>query len=141
MPLPAWIGEVFRPIADIVDELHVSKEEYEQIRVAVLAAQAELAQKVLDYEMQIASAKRDIIVAEAQGESWMQRNWRPLLMLTFTVVIAWQFIIYPILSAFIPRLPQLQLPSEMWTLLTVGVGGYILARSGEKIVTTIKNGN
>jgi len=34
----------------------------------------------------------------------------------------------------------LELPGGLWALLTTGVGGYVVGRSGEKIVQSIKNG-
>jgi hypothetical protein len=139
MALPVWLGEVLRPIADVIDELHTSAEEKGQVRAALLKVQIDLVSKVLEYEAEIAKAQRDVIVAEASGESWMQRSWRPLLMLTFTAIIAWQYLIYPIISAIFPKLPTVTLPSEMWTLLTVGVGGYIVSRSGEKIAQTLRS--
>jgi hypothetical protein len=33
--------------------------------------------------------------------------------------------------------PRLEVPEGMWTLLTIGIGGYIAGRSAEKVVTTL----
>lgn len=86
----------------------------------------------------LANAQRDIIVAEAQGQSWLQRNWRPLLMMTFMVIIANNYILVPYVQAFGATVPTLTIPQGMWALLNVGVGGYIVGRSGEKIAKTWK---
>lgn len=75
-----------------------------------------------------------IITAEAGGQSWLQRNWRPLLMLTFTYVVAHNYIIAPVFS-----LVRLDVPPDMWELLKLGVGGYIIGRSVEKSVRAWKN--
>ena len=32
------------------------------------------------------------------------------------------------------------IPEQMWTLLTIGLGGYIAGRSGEKMIKNWKNG-
>lgn len=74
----------------------------------------------------------DIIIAEAQG-SWMQRNWRPCLMLSIVAIIINNYIILPYANAFGLNVPMLELPSGLWALMTTGVGGYVLGRSGEKI--------
>ncbi|MEN6441690.1 MAG: 3TM-type holin [Syntrophobacter sp.] len=75
-----------------------------------------------------------IITAEAEGHSWLQRNWRPILMLTFTYVVAHNYIIAPLFS-----LVRLEVPPDMWELLKLGVGGYIIGRTVEKSVKTWKS--
>lgn len=142
MALPAWVTGLFKPVADIIDELHTSKEEKAQAKVAILGAQAELASNVLDYEAKLAEMKRDVIVAEAQGQSWLQRNWRPLVMTTFGAIVAWNYIIGPLgswVSAWFggPAFPALEMTQGFWTLLSIGIGGYIAGRSGEKIASTM----
>ena len=68
-----------------------------------------------------------VIRAEATGESWLQRNWRPLLMCLFGVIIANNYIIVPLFST-----PKADIPPDMWELLKLGVGGYVVGRSVEK---------
>jgi len=79
-------------------------------------------------------AQAKIITAEAEGHSWLQRNWRPILMLTFTYVVAHNYIIAPLFS-----LVRLEVPPDMWELLKLGVGGYIIGRTVEKSVKTWKS--
>jgi len=74
-------------------------------------------------------AKKSIIVAEATGHSWLQRNWRPITMLTFVYIIAHNFIFAPLFG-----LKALPIPPDMWALLKLGIGGYIGGRSLEKVV-------
>ncbi len=82
----------------------------------------------------------DLIKAEEQGESPLQRNWRPILMLTIVAIVANNFLIAPYLVAMGLHAPQLALPPELWNLMTLGVGGYIGGRSVEKAVTAWKGG-
>ena len=78
-------------------------------------------------------AKANIIVAEAQGESAIQRSWRPITMLTFVAIIANNYIVVPYAVGFgLDSIPMLDIPPGMWSLLTVGIGGYIGGRSYEK---------
>jgi hypothetical protein len=79
---------------------------------------------------------RDVIVAEAQGQSPMQRNWRPITMLTFVFIIANNYIFVPYAQAFGLEIPALEIPNGMWALLNVGIGGYIASRGWEKVVET-----
>jgi hypothetical protein len=82
-----------------------------------------------------------VITAEANSESWLARNWRPLTMLTFVVIIANNYILYPYLSLFWASAPSLAIPPDMWDLLKIGLGGYVAGRSGEKMIKYWKKEN
>jgi hypothetical protein len=82
----------------------------------------------------------DIILAEAQGESWLQRNWRPLLMLMCIAIITNNFILAPYLGAIFSWKVVLEMPDALWELLKIGTGGYIVGRSVEKGLDIWKNG-
>jgi predicted MFS family arabinose efflux permease len=77
-------------------------------------------------------AKKEIIVAEAKG-GWLQKNWRPILMLSIVAIVVNNYIIYPYLSMFTEKVTMLDLPKQLWNLMLIGVGGYVTGRSGEKI--------
>lgn len=72
-----------------------------------------------------------IIAAEAQGESWLQRNWRPGLMVVFACLIltAW--------FGWVPANMPANTIDRLFDLLTVGIGGYIGGRSIEKVARTV----
>jgi hypothetical protein len=132
------VAGLFKPAADIIDNLHTSQEEKAQAQVALLEAQSGILARVLDYEASITAQQAKVVVAEAQGQSWLQRNWRPMLMCTFGFIVLWNFVVAPLISAATgSAVIMLELPPGMWTLLQIGVGGYIVGRSGEKISQTI----
>lgn len=79
----------------------------------------------------LASAGKNVL-AEIQGESWLQRNWRPLLMSVITVIVANNYILFPYLSVFTDKVHMLDLPPNLFTLMEIGVGGYMLSRGAEK---------
>lgn len=54
------------------------------------------------------------------------------MMYVFMYIIAQYYILNPIAEFFWPGLKLKDLPPEMWTLLTVAVGGYITSRGVEK---------
>ena len=74
----------------------------------------------------------DIILAEAKSEHWITATWRPLLMMIIVFIVGWNYAFIPVLAAFGLDLMILDLPPQLWTLLTVGVGGYTVGRSAEK---------
>ena len=81
-------------------------------------------------EMKAASK---IILAEAQSGSWLTSSWRPALMWICIIVIFNNFILMPFINIIFGTSLILEIPDPMWNLLTIGVGGYIAGRSGEKI--------
>lgn len=87
----------------------------------------QLEQKFTELDNVLAEHQASVVAAEAQG-SWLQRNWRPLTMLTFLVLT--------VLNQF--NLLVVPLSEEIWDLFKVGLGGYIGGRSLEKVVKTMK---
>lgn len=54
-------------------------------------------------------------------------------MLVIICIVANNYILYPYLSIFTDKVRVLDLPDRLWTLMEIGVGGYILGRTAEKI--------
>ncbi len=123
------LGAVFKPITDIVDHLTVSGDEKAKLQDAVIQAQFAAASQAMTYEQQLLEARTKIITAEAQSQSWIARNWRPITMLTFLVLV--------VCDSF-GWLP-FRLAGEAWTLLKIGLGGYVVGRSVEKTSLNIGN--
>ncbi len=125
------IGKVIGQAGEIIDKMVVDKDLAAKMKhdfeIQMMNRDFSFVEKEID-------AQARIITAEAEGKSWLQRNWRPILMLTFTYVIAHNYIIGPLLS-----LPRLDVPPDMWELLKLGMGGYIIGRSVEKSVQNWKN--
>ncbi len=88
----------------------------------------------LDAMEKTVATQASIIVAEAQGASWLQRNWRPGLMTLFGVIIFNNYILNPWISAMFDVEVMMEIPEQMWGLLKLGIGGYIIGRSAEKAV-------
>ena len=80
-----------------------------------------------------------IVTAEAKSEHWLAANWRPVTMLTFVFIIANNYILYPYLALFFEEAPKLEIPPDMWALLKIGLGGYVVGRSAEKVAAAVKS--
>jgi hypothetical protein len=93
------------------------------------AAQAKATLLELEQKGELAElqAATQVIVAEASG-SWLQQSWRPITMLTFLVLV--------VCDSF--GLLAFRLAEQAWTLLQIGLGGYVVGRSGEKIMKSYK---
>lgn len=124
-----FIADIFKPAATLIDDLHTSDEEKMKIEQMMFKMEQEMTLKMMEYEAQLLTAKTDIIKSEANSASWIARNWRPITMLTFLILV--------VLDSF-KWLPS-PLASEAWAMLQIGLGGYVVGRSGEKIAKVIKN--
>lgn len=90
-------------------------------------AEAEVLKQLLSAETQIQNATADIIKTEAASTHWLAANWRPLTMLTFTGLIVARWFGW---SA--PNLSEAEY-LKLWDIVQLGLGGYVLGRSVEKI--------
>ena len=135
-PVKALVGEV----GNIIDGLHTSEEEKAEAKAKILSLDLAFQRDLLVAETEAIKAGRDVVVAEAKGESWLQRSWRPLTMLAFVFIVVNNFIVTPYVTAFGGNVPTLDIPAPLWSLLTVGIGGYVVGRSAEKAVKYWKNG-
>ncbi len=90
------------------------------------AIKARLEELALAGQLKELQEAASIIRAEAGGESWLQRNWRPLTMLTFValVVAKWLGFTAPGVSEAVEL--------ELMRLIQIGLGGYVVGRSAEK---------
>jgi hypothetical protein len=122
------VGSVIGKIGSIIDNVTTTDDERNKAKNAALTTLMPVAVKALELEAQIAKAQSDIIIAEAQGASWLQRSWRPITMLTFVglVVARWFGLVVPNLS------PEVE--AEVFSIIKLGLGGYVIGRSAEKIV-------
>lgn len=118
------IDRILGPAQALISEFIVDADkraEFEtKLRLALLAQETSLVE-----------ASRDVVVAEADSKSWIARNWRPITMLNFSVILFNNYILAPWLGYAGVNAPVLDIPPEMWTLLTVGIGGYIAGRTIE----------
>jgi len=130
--------DIFDPVAKIVDETVTSKEEKQTLFNELEKIKNQASENILKYQTELLKAQAKIVEAEAGGESWLQRNWRPLLMVSITAILINNFILFPYLSLFTEKVVMLELPNGLWTLLTAGVTGYVVGRSAEKTVKNLK---
>ena len=70
------------------------------------------------------------ILAEANG-NWLQRSWRPFMMLFFAGLIGARWFGYTP-----PNMTEGEI-LELWGIVKLGLGGYTIGRTAEKIAPAI----
>lgn len=130
-PVVDIVKGLFAPAKELISELIVDRDKANELSAALYAAEAAVVTKVIDYESQLVVAKQNIIVAEAQGESWLQRNWRPIMMLTFGGLVCAKWLGFTAEGITEP------VELALMDLIQIGVGGYVVGRSAEKIIPQV----
>ncbi|MCT4587296.1 MAG: holin family protein [Carboxylicivirga sp.] len=92
----------------------------------------EILTKVNEAQKSLQDARQAMLLAEASG-SKLQRNWRPILMLAFGFIIIYSVVVAPLLFHYL-QVPQPELTPDFWDVLKLSIGGYVIGRSGEKVV-------
>jgi len=115
-------------------------EDKAKMQLGLAQVKKDLTNSMNDYSKAVIQEQSSNIRAEANGESWLQRNWRPLTMLSFVFIIVHNFILYPYLSLFMESPVKMDIPQDMWGLLKLGLGGYVVGRSVEKAVKSYSEG-
>lgn len=101
--------------------------------------EAELSMMLVNQELEVFKTQAHVISTESRSEHFLVSAWRPITMLVFVFIIANNYILYPYLSLFFGEAPKLEIPPDMWDLLKIGLGGYVVGRSGEKAVKAWKD--
>ena len=107
-------------VGDIVNRLTLPGREKKQLETDILRLLIAVEEKTISEQ---AAAIRE----EARG-NWLQRSWRPIVMLVFTLII---------LAGTFLNLPILADTSRFWDLLEIGLGGYIIGRGSEQLVSSL----
>lgn len=77
------------------------------------------------------AAQAEIVKTEAASQHWLAANWRPILMLTFggLIVARW-------FGWTAPNLSEAEY-LHLWDIVELGIGGYVVGRSVEKVVPAV----
>ena len=85
------LGSILSFGGKLIDAIFTGKEDRDKAKQALALAQiqnaAALQQLAYDREKELIVARREAVVADAKGDSWIQRSWRPIVMLAFLVLI------------------------------------------------------
>ena len=100
------IADVVNAISGVINGVTLPAREKKEL-------QAEILRLVYEREREMIEARAGVIRAEAAG-NWLQRSWRPLVMLIFAVIV--------LIGSF-TSLPMLADTSRFWDLLEIGLAG------------------
>lgn len=113
-------GALFKPVDKVID----NQGEADKIK-------QDIQQRIIAGELKELEGAAKIIQTEAQG-GWLQRNWRPIMMLVFAGLMVAHWFGYTA-----PNIPE-SVQNSLLNIIMIGIGGYTVGRSGEKIAEKFK---
>jgi hypothetical protein len=120
------VKETISSIGNVIDNITTSDEERAK-------ATKEITEVITNFAQDITSSSAEVLKTEMSG-NWLQRSWRPLVMLVFAFIVCYQYFLSPVFG-----LRSIALPDQFWGLLEVGMGGYVIGRSVEKIAESVSS--
>ena len=119
------VAPMVKTLFKTIDKTIDNKAEAEKIK-------QNIQQQLLSGQLKEHEAQAAVITAEAKG-GFLQRNWRPILMLVFAGLVVAHWFGYTA-----PDIPE-SVQNSLLNIVLVGMGGYIVGRSGEKIMDKYKD--
>lgn len=114
------IDLAIKALTPIIEHVFPDKEKQAEAKLKLFAMET-------NGELERIKQQSHIIQAEINGESWLQRNWRPLLMLWFAGLVGAHW-----LGFTAPNITD-PIVDKLLSIVQVGIGGYVVGRSAEKV--------
>lgn len=126
------------PVIGALVDLYKS---YNQKQVTEAQLRRDIEKTVLGVFQEVSKSQADVIMAEANGENWLQRNWRPMTAISLAFIVLFYGLIMPVMVAWFGFEPVKigdLLLEWIKDIVIICLGGYIGGRSLEKIVETFR---
>lgn len=111
---------------------------YKNEQAKTVQSALDVLKSVNDVDGQQATAAAQALSSILTQGSFLEKNWRPVFMVICMAILVASFFGYvpPALNA--PVTPTMQ---HIWTMLEIGLGGYLPLRTFEKVMTQINIGS
>ncbi|WP_444891769.1 3TM-type holin (plasmid) [Microbulbifer sp. TRSA001] len=113
------ISAISNLLGKVIDKAFPDKTEANRLK-------AQVDSQLISMDLEELKAATQVITSESSGESWLQRNWRPVTMLTFVGLIVAHWVGWTA-----ENLSEDQ-TLALLEIVKIGLGGYVLGRSAEK---------
>jgi hypothetical protein len=128
---------VLGPLVGHLVDLYKS---YNQKQISESQLRRDIEKVILGTFNEVSKTQAEVIMAEAKGENWLQRNWRPVVAVAFAFVVVFYGLITPIMVGWF-GMPPVRVGDDLlkWIMdaVVICLGGYIGGRSLEKIASMI----
>lgn len=96
-------------------------------------AQEAITKALVENQSAVLAAMAEVMKSDAASDSWLTRSTRPVVVIWGLVMVSFVGVVAPAVGIQQEVVDGLAgIPSELWTLVTVGVGIFSAGRSIEK---------
>lgn len=123
--LRAWLGQPYCEELDMaIDPITAVSDVVNTVINKIWPDKTEQEKAELAGAIALVQGQLDVNKAEAANSNWFVAGWRPYIGWICGTGLGYQFLVYPILVAFVPKVVQLDM-GTLLTLLTgmLGIGG------------------
>jgi len=117
------VEKITNAVGNVIDKTSTSDEEK-------LTLKNDLTSIVMNNLVSIIEAQKEVIIQEMKG-NWLQKSWRPIMMLTFGVILVCKWF------GWTDQNIDISLEKELMGIIKLGLGGYVMGRSVEKIAKEV----
>jgi hypothetical protein len=94
-----------------------------------MEVEGEIQRALIANQAAIYDAMKEVMAADSASESVLTRNARPLVVMWCMVMITW-VVLSPVFGLQTETIDAIKaVPGDLWNLVMVGIGGYILAKT------------
>ena len=125
------VSAVFDVGGKLIDRLWPDPAQRDAAKLKLMELQQSGALAQLAAETDLKKGAAEIVKAEASSDNFLAASWRPITMLVFVGLIVARW--------FGWAAPNLQNEEyiKLWSIVELGLGGYVIGRSVEKIVPSL----
>jgi hypothetical protein len=87
MSLFSFIGGIFKPAADLIDNVHTSDEERLALRNQLAQIEAEISIKMMELQSTVIDANAKVAAAEQEHGNALSKSWRPVVSISLTALL------------------------------------------------------
>ncbi len=118
-------------VGDIIGKFVKDPTEALKAQEQAMALQNSFQIAIIQADKEFAQAQAGVIEADDKA-GWLAANWRPITMLAFVGCICYNFIVVPIFG-----LKGVEIPVDMWTVIKIGLAGYLTGHTVEQVAPTV----
>ena len=118
------IGDIVKEVGSTVREAIPDRDQADRLVT-------QITEVFIKHEGELAKQQGETIRAEVASKSWLARNWRPMTMMIFVGLVAAHW-----LGFTAPNITEAEVLSLL-NLVKIGLGGYVVGRSAEKIAPMV----
>ena len=124
-------GGILGPVGDIIEKFVADPTKKQEAMLEIEKMNTSVTNKLIDFGSTLVQEQASVIRAEI-GAGGLKAIWRPLVMLMFAFIIFNNYILYPYMQAIFGWAVEVSTPPDLWDLMKIGLGGYVVGRSVEQ---------